>query len=422
MSVPRLLLLTGVPPSNVGVGGIFLYDLCCYYPRDRISCFALCITDHNPLPDDLAWLPVVYKARPRESMFQGGGRRLYKLRLQAFRRPVCSIARVGGFFLWQRAKKQIPSLIDQAVQFGRQQSIDMVWAPLHEPTIVYMARTVALELGARLITLVWDPLEYVFSNILCLDTISSRSLLGEFESTLRAAERCGVASEAMKNEYESKYGIKSVVLRHGIHPSKWKRPAKSPNNGRQFVIGFAGTLYAVREWRALISALSRVNWHIGGSEISLLLVGNHDKFLRGDDHIRYLGWRHIDEVIDLFSTEVDVAYLPYWFDEYYRSAAELCFPAKLTTYLASGRPVLFHGPKYASLTDFFTRFPVGPCCHSLESPEIIECLYQLITDTDFYASATKSGRLAMNQELDLRVFLNRFATLVGIRQDELLPI
>jgi hypothetical protein len=137
--------------------------------------------------------------------------------------------------------------------------------------------------------------------------------------------------------------------------------------------------------------------------------------------IEYLGWQSPEKTIELMS-QVDVTYLPYWFDRSHSLSVRLCFPSKLTTYLAAGRPVLFHGPKDSSPAHFFSRFPVGLCCHSLEEPEIIESLRRFIIDRKFYALATQAGQAALDQELDLRVFRRRFATLIGIEEEELFSL
>ena len=418
MSVPRVLLLTARPPGYRGVGEIFLHDLCLYYPRESLCCFAAYRPNHDSLPQDLDGLRIVYARRPYEAIFYGP-----RLRELGFQQLVPRIARLSSFFVWQYAKTQIPTLIAKAVRFGRQQDVEMVWAVLNCPTLICMAKRVADALGAQLVTLVWDPPEYFLSSQrLCVDTLSRRSLLRKFKNTLRASVRCGVMSEAMQSEYEKRYGVESVIMRHGIHPNRRKLPAKGPTGQERFVIGFAGGLYVLREWQALLSALSKIGWRIDGRDIVVRLMG-HGANLRADSsmHIEYLGWRSVEETIDLMS-EVDVTYLPYWFDESYRLAVRLCFPTKLTTYLASGRPVLFHGPEYSSPASFFRRFPVGLCCHSLEESKIIECLYRFATDKEFYAAATAAGQEALDQELDLRVFLQRFATLIGIEESELLPI
>ena len=411
MSVPRVLLLTGTPPGKVSAGGIFLHDLCLYYPRGSICCYAVVSPNHYVPSPDLDWLPITHGRPPREA---------------GFRRLGCYFARLSSFPIQQYVKHvQTSALIEQAVEFGKQQGVGMVWAVFDKATLIYMAREVAVALGAQLVTLVWDAPEYLAMR-LSFDWLSCRSLLREFEDALRVAVRCGVISEEMQDEYETRYGVESVILRYGIHQDKRRPPAKGPNEGKQFVIGFAGSLHD--EWQPLLSALSKIDWRIDGRDISFRLMGpNHDFHFRpprhqGKMHIEYLGCLpSVDEVIELMS-QVDVAYLPYQFDESYRALVRLSFPSKLTTYLTAGRPVLFHGPEDSSPARFFRRFPVGLCCHSLEESKIIECLHRFATDREFYASATQAGQVALNQELDLRVFLRRFAMLIGIEEGELLPI
>ena len=358
--------------------------------------------------EDLDWLPIVHARPPRDRPVQrfGAGFACFSVPL-----------------VHQYAKRiQTPALIEQAVEFGKQQGSEMVWAILSSPALIYMAGKVATKLDAQLVTLVWDAPEYL-AAIRNFDRFSRRSLLREFGRVLRATVRCGVASEGMQSEYKDKYGVESVVLIHGIHPNQRRLPAKGPTEEGKFVIGFAGSLYAVHEWDALLSALSKIAWRIDGRNITVRLIGPNVDLRRsqGRVHIEYFGWRSVEETINLMS-QVDVAYLPYWFDESYSLAVRLAFPGKLTTYLAAGRPVLFHGPEDSTPTRFFRRFPVGLCCHSLDETEIIQCLYRFATDGEFYARATAAGQEALDQELDLRVFLQRFAELIGVERAQLLPL
>ncbi len=410
MSVPRILLLSGEAPGEVGVGAMYLRDLCRYYPRESLCCFAV-RRPHLAVPSpDLDYLPIAYGPRPRE----------------------CGVKRLGltfeslsSFPVHQYIKQvRVPALIAQAVRFAEQHSVDMVWAVLNRTTLIYMARKVAAQLGVGLVTTVFDPPEYLSTHNLRLDRFTRRGILSEFEKALRASARCGVMCEAMKDEYEKKYGVESVILRHGIHPDKWRPSAKEATGKKQFVIGFAGSLYAVSEWEALLSALSKLDWQIDGRDIIVRLMGPGTDFrgTRSKMHIEYLGFlSSVDEVIEMMS-QVDIAYLPYWFDESYHSFVRLSFPTKLATYLAAGRPVFFHGPEDSSPAKFFRRFPVGLCCHSLEESDIIECLRRFAIDREFYTMATAAGRAALEQELNLRVFLQQFAKLIGIEENQLLPM
>jgi hypothetical protein len=244
----------------------------------------------------------------------------------------------------------------------------------------------------------------------------------EFEKVMSMSERCGVASEAMGEEYGNLYGVESVVMIHGVHPKLMKPPAKELTSDKLFTIGFIGAWYAKNEWLALLSALSSVNWQIEGRKVAIRVLST-DLSVRAHDemNIEYLGWRSVAETVELLS-QVDITYLPYWFDESYSLSVRLCFPNKLSTYLAAGRPVLFHGPKDSSPVRFFNRFPVGLSCHSLENTEIIESLRRFIVDVEFYSDATEAGQKAREQELNLQIFRSRFASLIGIEENDLLPL
>ncbi len=407
MTVPRVLLLTGTPPGHQSAAGHFLRDLCLSYPRDSICCFAVVPRNCPPIPQDLNWLPTVYAPRPRDS-----GTGLFGPRLM----------HLSAFVFWHYSKLvHISTLVRQAVQFGKGHGVDMVWAILNSPTQIAIAGKVASKLGAKLVTTVWDPPERL-SMEMGFDGFSSRNLLHEFKNVIRSSVKTGVASEAMAEEYKKRYGIEAVVLIHGVHPKLMKPPARELISNKQFTIGFVGALYAVDAWQALLSALSKVNWRIEGRNVTIRVLSSAIGFQASNSmHIEYLGWHSLEETIDLMS-EVDVTYLPYWFDERYSLSVRLCFPNKLATYLAAGRPVLFHGPEDSSPAHFIRRFSAGLCCHSLHTTEIIECLRKFIIDKEFYANATQAGQQALDQELNLRVFRRRFASLIGIEENDLLPL
>lgn len=406
MAVPRLLLLTATPPGTEGVGEMYLQTLCLQYPRDRLVCFAVPHKDYGPRPDDLTWLPIEYCRQP---ITRGG--RILGGRLSSLLVP-----------LWRQYAGwvHIPRMAAQAVRFGEQHQVEMVWA-ICTPPVIHMARRVASALNARLVITVWDTLEFESMNRR-YDPVLHRALMNEFERVLRSSIRCGVASEGMAAEYRRRYGIKPVVMILGVHPKLRRLPASRLTSDDKFVIGFAGKLYTSREWQALFEALSSVGWRIAGREVKVRILGTGVNVTgRSRMCVEYLGWRSLEECVELLA-QVDVTYLPYWFDEAHSLAVQTAFPNKLSTYLAAGRPVMFHGPEESSPTDFFRRFPVGLCCHSLDKEVIIETLTRFIIDQDFYVSTAAAIQQGLDQELDLCVFRRRFAELIGIEENELIPV
>jgi glycosyltransferase involved in cell wall biosynthesis len=123
--------------------------------------------------------------------------------------------------------------------------------------------------------------------------------------------------------------------------------------------------------------------------------------------VEFLGWHSQEETIQLLS-EADVLYCPYWFDSAFEEESRLSFPSKLTTYLAAGRPVLFHGPAYASPAVFLKERGAGECCFSLDTDSIIASLTKLANDEAFYKETTFNGTNAFMECLTMLVLQKNF--------------
>lgn len=417
MSVPRVLLLTNVAPGRVGVGRIFLRNLCLLYPHDRICCFH---TDR--LPDDerapeLDWLPLKFVPTPSEYGFRPFG----KIWAQPLNEAIAGRTRPVYERYLEHTK--IPHVIEQAVRFGRAQGADIVWGPLHTPNVVRMVRNVADLLQLPLVTTVWDPPDTPHAmHQYGLDSGSLARILADFAETIRSSARCGVASDNMKHRYELDYGTPCVTMIYGPREQVKTDPLNAARRDDRLVIGYAGSLYAREEWEALLSALASRNWRVAGREVVIKVLSPMlQQRATQPLQIEFLGWRDTIEVVQLLS-QMDVAYLPYWFASQYQESVQISFPNKLATYVAARVPILYHGPAKSSAMQFFERFPVGVGCHSLDQAEIVQSLERLVMDQESYRRARLACDDAFHQELSGSVFRRRFAELIGVDEDELLPL
>jgi len=401
-SVPRLLLLTRTPPGYAGVGGVFLKDLWEAYPSGGIHCFTLARSRwHVPPPEVLkaghAWAPAPWSPATRRLGPLG---------------TALGVALRG----WRRGLV-LPRLIHRVTSFATERRVDAVWAALNDPSTIRLAAPVAERLRVPLLPTVWDPPEAIADKV-GLDALSRRSLLRAFDRTLRRAERCGVASENMAAEYRGRYGVETVVLIHGVRPELRRPAAHRPVTGHELTLGFAGTVYAREEWVALLSALDDVGWEVAGRQVRIRVLGHGADFLSHRENVELFGWQPLEEVLRILAA-TDLLYLPYWLDPSYEVSTRLCFPNKLTTYLAAGRPVFFHGPQSSSPAEFFTRYPAGVSCHSRTPEEILAAIQRIVEDPALYSAATRAGQRALDEELGLSVFHRRFAQLVGIPESSL---
>ena len=402
---PRLLIVSPVAPVPEGVGGVYLRDLCLMYPADRLAFAILPGIGSGPWPQALDGAPRTTLPGVPERGFNRWGRRVQESTRALFDRYV--------------DVQHLPKLVDQIATFAARAEPDVVWVLLAGPTMINIAGTLPLRLGVPMITTVWDPPDSFLPHYWGIRGRALARVMYRFAGAIRGSVRCAVSSREMKEAYEGRYGTPCIPMIHGLRESEWIQPTgmRAPND--PFVIGYAGSLYARREWDALIAALDSRGWRVGGREtIVRVLASNIDVRVRGPARIEFLGWHSTTSAVKILS-ECDVCYVPYWFDDALRPGVELSFPNKVSLYLAAGRPILYHGPERSTPTRFLERWPVGVACHSLDPRAIAQVLTVAATDAGFHARAALAIPQVLRAELGLQVFRRRFAELVGVDESVL---
>jgi hypothetical protein len=314
----------------------------------------------------------------------------------------------------------VRGVVDQVVRYGKEQKIDMLWVVLNSTTNIAVAKAAAEKLNAPLLTLVWDPPEYRLPMGWHLRGAAFKMYFDMFVEDLRASTRCAVMSENMQSHFEQLSGVKCVLMRRGIDSREWIDQFDR-TNAKDFVIGYAGNVYGLDEWRALLAALDRAEWKIRGRDVTIrIYAGQYDARASRPVRIDFRGWHPTHDTINGLN-RTDVCYISHWLDLKYRPACRMSFPSKLSAYFAAGTPILYHGPRDSSTTPFLERYPNGTTCDSLEPDEIMKSLEQF-ADSAFRKRARAALVPAREEELGLHVFRDRFAALVGIDEKELLPL
>lgn len=396
MTIPHVLALAGASPSEQHGGEIYLAEACRHFPEGRISRFAITHPTYSR-PTDWLGIPIAYADHPREH----GMQRLGRLAAMASALPLHMYIR----------KLCVPALVEEVVRFGEAQSVDLVWALLDSPTLMGVAWRVARKLSLPLVVSVLDPPER-WTQEHRFASMAEKAFLVDFEKSLRAARSVAVISEGMQEEYQRRFGLRCILLRHGVHPS-FVRPPAPPRSGPELIIGLAGSLYGHEAQTTFFRALESSGWKIAGRDVRLRVLANSFHLHAASAaNIEFLGWRSVPETICLLN-DCDLLYLPYWFDARFRYTSRMCFPTKLTTYLAAGRPVLVHAPSFSEPARFVGRYAAGEICDSLEPNDLLAAFNRLLDDKERYSRATAAGYRAVREELGLHVFLRRLADLIS---------
>lgn len=393
---PIVLLITQGDPRSTGVGELFLSELASHYPPGRLVRYTLVAGAVDGIPD--SWL----------------GFRSVTRHVEQSSLPLLSTWRQHAF-----SRRSLQPITDEIDGLVKQHHIDLIWIGLNSANTVSLAERLVAG-STPVVGIVWDDPEYL-AAAQHLDPWTTRRTLRRFSSVLKALRRVAVASDGMATLYGPKYGVRGIVMIHGIHPSRWRESRVSTAPKTEYTVGFAGSLHSKREWNSLIAALDDWNRR-EPTRVKVRFIGRFPRRgARRAAFVETVGPLSLEDTLtELAST--DVAYVPYWFDRRHAWAARTAFPSKISAYVAAGAPVFYHGPRQSSPADFLQRYPVGLSCHSLGIADIQRTLRTLFFDQEVRASLERARASALEERLGSEAFLRQFAELLGIDRRQLLPL
>jgi len=409
--IPKTLFISATPPGTAGTGEAFLREICLAFPKNTIS-FLVLESLNYAIPGDSNDIKEMHFKR-------------VKLPVEL----LDPLTKVPGFrdisIKLQRKKywREVDSVKQIAIEYAKQQGCTQILAVFGSPTVTVVANEVAKALNAQLICLVWDPHETTM-QLLHFDEDTKKTVMKHFEDCIKRSKTLAVASEGMSEEYKKRYRVESIPLVRPIREDQIRRNRSRSflKQDKRIVIGFSGSLYATNEFASLWEALSSVDWIIQGKRVTFRILSNYfffpHEFEQKYSSIHLMGFRDQKSVIAELA-DCHVAYLPYWFDENRALSVRTCFPDKLGTYLTSGLPIFFHGPKQSTPADFFAGYPVGRTCHSLDKNAILETLNQLISDETCRDAAWEARNRALKEQFSLATFRSKIARLLDVPAEEL---
>jgi glycosyltransferase involved in cell wall biosynthesis len=384
----RFLLLTDIPPCSNLTAGLVLEQLCRFMPSGSIVCF----TVFNPhltarISPDLQHLPIAFARKPSE--------------LRARWARSSPLGMIGAWLVEEyHALVDTRRLLDKAEVFARHCGVNAIWAILEGQTLVRMALPLAKRLNVPLFTQVFDPLPW-WMKAHGIDTWHTRSVLAQFDRTIRASEACATASRSMADAYFNRYGARCVPL-IASHPATLAAPpGRALNHQGELTIAMAGQFYAAEEWNNLVRSVEAANWTVVGRKVRIQILGAHKPDYGSDlPQIDFLGWKSQQEAVEILS-QADILYCPYPFSADMEEVARLSFPSKLVLYLLSGRPVLFHGPSWSSPGQYMEEVRAGVICGELNGNSVYGALERLVGDSEFYAEAAANAHAAFLRDFTL---------------------
>jgi hypothetical protein len=396
INAPKLLVLSSSLPGSRHGGGVIQDAILSRYPRDRYVCVSLKGPEGERGPEQatpsLKGVPCLVAPVTPEPRWRGA--RFY-----------LPLVRALGYFLLS------PWRAIEIADFGRRHGVELVWAELQGESLL-LAANVAARLKVPLAGTIWDDPEGWLADGR-YDFISRRLLRLRFRQALQAARQVSTISEAMQAEYRRLYGLESVILRYG-HDLGDAPGAPADRQPEAIVIGFCGSVYGEDAWRGFLTACARINAEGRLPPVKILIFGSTTfPYPHPGVEVTCRGWLPVRGMLRGLAA-ADFCYLPYWFTPEKRRHAELSFPTKLTTYLAAGRPVLYHGPPYADASRLMATWRLGVRVHSLAGAGLEAALKLLGRDRQLQNTCHQAAAAAFRQEFNSTVMQGNFARLIGV--------
>lgn len=290
--------------------------------------------------------------------------------------PFSAIPGKSSLGYWSFKRSGCQEGVDKINTIIQENDIELVWLVLNSHATIQIGARLSEKLNFPIIGHVWDTPEYLAQNMR-LDPLTNKALTKTFADFMNRCTRAVTVSESMTKIFQQRYNVVSLPMVFCPPHSSWRTVKPKGQNKDKIQVVFAGSLYAYTEWNAFLNAIEERNQSSNFPKIEVTCIGNLSRRAKKRDWVNYEAIKPIDEAATLVSN-ADIAYLPYWMDQKHEYFTKTAFPGKMSFYVSSGTPVLFHGPKDSTPTDFLSKFIVGKCCHTLKEEDILNTIDSIL--------------------------------------------
>ncbi|WP_182864987.1 hypothetical protein [Stieleria mannarensis] len=312
--------------------------------------------------------------------------------------------------------RAIEVLAERLRQYLNQNPPEQLWLILNSLATIDVATALLPAIRCRLLVQVWDDAEHLCLQRNC-DRLTRRRTVGRFRRLLARADRTAVICEQMREAYRPHVKNSPIVIRLGVD-TEALQPRWAPSHPSEFRIGLSGSMYCHHEWRILQQCCDNLGWTIDGKRIVLVVVGGRIEFRsRSNAECRFYGWRPPEETHEIMSS-CDVLYLPQSSAPENDPLTRLSFPTKLSSYVATGRPILVQAPRKGSLRPFCETHHFGAVCDADDLGAIERSLRLLATDKSFRVDQAEASCRVAREVLTARAFAAGVRSLLGIPRSE----
>ena len=258
---------------------------------------------------------------------------------------------------------------------------------------------------------IWDDVRHL-ASLKHLDPVSANRVFQRFRYLLTRAVDVAVIGEQMAAEYCSLGAKNCRIIRHGLDVDITVSALRAASES--FRIGFCGSAYASDAWASLLKALDRINWTVASRPVELSVVGSEANFSSGHPvNAHFFGRRSMEETTRLMA-DCDLLYMPQSFQKNHDALTRWSFPTKLSTYVATGRPVFFHTPTWGSLSSFAAQHGFRFLCNTLDPANVVQTLRSIEVSPNTLSVESQNSCRVANTVLSHAEFRQQTRMFLGL--------
>jgi hypothetical protein len=179
---------------------------------------------------------------------------------------------------------------------------------------------------------------------------------------------------------------------------------------RKYSIYFMGLLHDFYEpnFQSLVQALDQVGRESGVHFVLRIRSSCHPQF--GEHtNVRVEYYPFADEATVAEDMErADIMYLPLPFGDNGGAFADLSLSTKMVSYLATGRPILYHGPPASAAGRLLARSNAAFCATTLGSLSLVSMIQTILSDPSHTQQVAASALQLAKTQFDLSRIRARF--------------
>lgn len=234
----------------------------------------------------------------------------------------------------------------------------------------------------------------------------------EFRKLLNKTELFLTISDAMAEEYEKRYGKKSLPFHNPIDIGFWKpQSAKDYSATDNFKILYAGRIgfgiaQSIADIADAVNQVSKTNKKLQ-FQIQTADVEELKKLVTFSNHVKWVQPVAYNQLPQKFS-EADLLLLPQDFDEKSVRFLKFSFPTKVSEYMISGTPILVYGDDRTGLTKYALKEKWAYVVTNNNSTSLVNAIYELISNEALRKSLAQTAQNIALQREDATIVRENF--------------